>query len=597
MQTISLDPVDRVYDEMRTGKVYIHQGMSCHTEFVEGLPLSKRRLLTTLDPKAMSLDEWAEVYRTDVSGLIEKLNHATPVGKRKELEQSQIDDYQEWIRLQDDTESEPIPLPEERTETQVEEPVKEKKASPSWPKNLYHHSPTCPKCGSSMVLRHGKYGDFYGCADYPECDGVMSLRKAKQYGFAVPVKALRRNRQGPPKPPQENPPTGRDDDDPNWWGKPHNFLGFLFVSVVFSLILALPLMLWQLGAINEGRGFGIILRILAIVVFLCLAYVIVKHRATVAHTLKHSVPLSGDKDRQHDNFGEWFRDKLVSWKTWIVMGSIVVSLMGTVGITEFIYEECGQSYGMAGYVLKTAGLEEHAFVQVEATNEFLDKMEGFVNTFGWMNPFGYDAYKTWIKAARSTAEALRLWAIAQNPQLAESVLSSEVTHIIDGDSLMLATGEEIRLAGIDAPEWYEDGGREAEKLLKGLTLHRVVDIRRIEQGYYGRIIADISVNGQSISAALIKAGAVRSLSDNKIVELDGAEGVVTKIASGRLLNGGYLLLIGDPINVFILPNAVQDVDPKRFNGMLVEVKGRLKLYSGEPEVVVKVAGNIIIKGG
>ncbi len=27
----------------------------------------------------------------------------------------------------------------------------------------------CPLCGSPLVLRHGKYGDFYGCSSYPKC--------------------------------------------------------------------------------------------------------------------------------------------------------------------------------------------------------------------------------------------------------------------------------------------------------------------------------------------------------------------------------------------------------------------------------------------
>jgi len=29
---------------------------------------------------------------------------------------------------------------------------------------------TCPECGSEMVLRNGKYGKFYGCTSYPDCD-------------------------------------------------------------------------------------------------------------------------------------------------------------------------------------------------------------------------------------------------------------------------------------------------------------------------------------------------------------------------------------------------------------------------------------------
>ena len=27
----------------------------------------------------------------------------------------------------------------------------------------------CPRCGSNLVLRHGKNGDFWGCSNYPNC--------------------------------------------------------------------------------------------------------------------------------------------------------------------------------------------------------------------------------------------------------------------------------------------------------------------------------------------------------------------------------------------------------------------------------------------
>ena len=27
----------------------------------------------------------------------------------------------------------------------------------------------CPKCGSPLVLRTGKYGEFLGCSNYPRC--------------------------------------------------------------------------------------------------------------------------------------------------------------------------------------------------------------------------------------------------------------------------------------------------------------------------------------------------------------------------------------------------------------------------------------------
>lgn len=27
----------------------------------------------------------------------------------------------------------------------------------------------CPKCGGKLRKRHGKYGDFLGCSNYPKC--------------------------------------------------------------------------------------------------------------------------------------------------------------------------------------------------------------------------------------------------------------------------------------------------------------------------------------------------------------------------------------------------------------------------------------------
>lgn len=33
----------------------------------------------------------------------------------------------------------------------------------------------CPKCGGKMLLRQGRFGRFYGCADYPKCKGILPL--------------------------------------------------------------------------------------------------------------------------------------------------------------------------------------------------------------------------------------------------------------------------------------------------------------------------------------------------------------------------------------------------------------------------------------
>ena len=35
----------------------------------------------------------------------------------------------------------------------------------------------CPFCGNELVLRKGKYGDFYGCSTYPNCKFTRQLNK------------------------------------------------------------------------------------------------------------------------------------------------------------------------------------------------------------------------------------------------------------------------------------------------------------------------------------------------------------------------------------------------------------------------------------
>lgn len=50
--------------------------------------------------------------------------------------------------------------------------------------------PTCPKCGADMVLRNGKYGEFYGCSKFgrnkeSSCDGTLQLKDIK------PTKSLK----------------------------------------------------------------------------------------------------------------------------------------------------------------------------------------------------------------------------------------------------------------------------------------------------------------------------------------------------------------------------------------------------------------------
>ncbi len=43
---------------------------------------------------------------------------------------------------------------------------------------------TCPNCGGPVVKKHGRYGEFFACKNYPECR--YTLRLAKTVGVKCP---------------------------------------------------------------------------------------------------------------------------------------------------------------------------------------------------------------------------------------------------------------------------------------------------------------------------------------------------------------------------------------------------------------------------
>ena len=38
----------------------------------------------------------------------------------------------------------------------------------------------CEKCGGAMVIRHGRYGDFYSCSNFPRCKNTKPLDSAAE---------------------------------------------------------------------------------------------------------------------------------------------------------------------------------------------------------------------------------------------------------------------------------------------------------------------------------------------------------------------------------------------------------------------------------
>lgn len=93
--------------------------------------------------------------------------------------------------------------------------------------------------------------------------------------------------------------------------------------------------------------------------------------------------------------------------------------------------------------------------------------------------------------------------------LAKKPFTAIVTKVIDGDSLEVKAGRktyEIRLYGIDAPEYDQPYGSKAKKLVKTTILGKRVDITPVEWDKYHRLVAIVERDGQSVNKRLIKSG-------------------------------------------------------------------------------------------
>ncbi|MBW1636812.1 MAG: thermonuclease family protein [Deltaproteobacteria bacterium] len=84
-----------------------------------------------------------------------------------------------------------------------------------------------------------------------------------------------------------------------------------------------------------------------------------------------------------------------------------------------------------------------------------------------------------------------------------------MTRIIDGDSVVVKRGEkyiEIRLYGIDSPEWKQHSSGMSREFIKNLIYKKKVRVISLYHDSYGRLVALIEHDGQDINGDMIKAG-------------------------------------------------------------------------------------------
>jgi len=79
-------------------------------------------------------------------------------------------------------------------------------------------------------------------------------------------------------------------------------------------------------------------------------------------------------------------------------------------------------------------------------------------------------------------------------------------HVIDGDTIELDDGERIRYEGVDALELGTPGGEEAKRVNESSVLNKIIQYEEKARDPFGRIVAQVYVDGISVNQALIDRG-------------------------------------------------------------------------------------------
>jgi endonuclease YncB( thermonuclease family) len=114
---------------------------------------------------------------------------------------------------------------------------------------------------------------------------------------------------------------------------------------------------------------------------------------------------------------------------------------------------------------------------------------------------------------RDVARALcALLLVAPLCAAAAPLIQGVVIRVVDGDTLWLAPDGarrsplKLRLAGIDAPERCQAGGEEARSALAAHVLQRRVTLRVRARDEFGRLVANVSLDGEDVNAWIVARG-------------------------------------------------------------------------------------------
>ncbi len=78
---------------------------------------------------------------------------------------------------------------------------------------------------------------------------------------------------------------------------------------------------------------------------------------------------------------------------------------------------------------------------------------------------------------------------------------AKVAKVLDGDTFETASGKRVRLANVNAPEIGKPGADEATAKLRELIDGKNIYIDPVGTSY-GRVVANITVEGESVNSAM-----------------------------------------------------------------------------------------------
>ena len=87
-----------------------------------------------------------------------------------------------------------------------------------------------------------------------------------------------------------------------------------------------------------------------------------------------------------------------------------------------------------------------------------------------------------------------------------------VIGVVDGDTVKLNTGKEVRLYGVNSPEVKEPYYQEAKAFTTTMVLNKEITLEqedKYRQDKFGRLLGYIFVDGKNLNVELVKNGLAR----------------------------------------------------------------------------------------